>query len=344
MIYLAEKIPWFGAHTGYEQLPQFLTPAGNGVRIVSPRSGIVPRLVGKGFSYLKRWPARNQTATAAELEFAWQWKRRRARVAHIIYLERHLLFLTQWNRAPKHLVGTIHLPISEWKKDQLSQLSHLQSAIILYRRDREAFEKHVGSGRTMFIHHGVDVDFFSPDRSVTHQRPRLLFGGVYLRNTSMLLRVIRRLLAKNTDLIFDLLVPVHGRANPDFVELQKFPQVVWHAGLDDEQLRALYQQSYLALLPMNNSGANTAVVEALACGLPLITTNVGGIRDYGGDDVFPIVENDDDDAMVDLVERYLANTTWRDQVSNSCRHFAEKTLAWPSVARQHLDAYAVLSA
>ena len=46
---------------------------------------------------------------------------------------------------------------------------------------------------------------------------------------------------------------------------------------------------------MNESGANTAVVESLACGLPIVTTDVGGIRNYGGNDLFPIVNNNDDE-------------------------------------------------
>jgi len=35
-------------------------------------------------------------------------------------------------------------------------------------------------------------------------------------------------------------------------------------------------------MPMKSSGANNAIVEALACGLTVVTTDVGGICDYGG--------------------------------------------------------------
>jgi glycosyltransferase involved in cell wall biosynthesis len=94
---------------------------------------------------------------------------------------------------------------------------------------------------------------------------------------------------------------------------------------------------------MNESGANTAVVESLSCGLPVITTDVGGIRDYGGADIFPIVANDDDDAMIDLVEKYLDNSDLRNEVAISCRNFAEQKLAWSVVAQKHLEVYQKLS-
>jgi len=97
-------------------------------------------------------------------------------------------------------------------------------------------------------------------------------------------------------------------------------------------------------LPMNESGANTAVTEALSSGLPLVTTDVGGIRDYGGGSIFPIVANNDDDAMIALVEQYLSKPSWRDETGQKCRKFAEETLAWPLVAQKHLQAYRELTA
>jgi glycosyltransferase involved in cell wall biosynthesis len=114
--------------------------------------------------------------------------------------------------------------------------------------------------------------------------------------------------------------------------------------LNDEELRDLYQQSYLMFLPMNDSGANTAVVEALASGLPIMTTDVGGIRDYGGDSIFPTVANNDDDAMINLLEQYLTKPDWRDKVGQRCRQFAEENMAWPVVVQKHLNAYRELCA
>jgi glycosyltransferase involved in cell wall biosynthesis len=96
-------------------------------------------------------------------------------------------------------------------------------------------------------------------------------------------------------------------------------------------------------MPMEDSGVNTAVVEALACGLPIVTTDVGGIRDYGGGSVYPVVANNDDDAMIALVEEYLNNENRRNEVGEKCRAFAEQSLSWLLVAQKHIEAYKELS-
>jgi glycosyltransferase involved in cell wall biosynthesis len=160
----------------------------------------------------------------------------------------------------------------------------------------------------------------------------------------MLVRVLRQLVKKMPGLCFDLLVPRHHRKSPALAPLLNHPAVTWHAGLNDEGLRALYQRSHLMLLPMNDSGANTAVVEALASGLPIVTTDVGGIGDYGGGTIFPTVAADNDDAMVALVGQYFAKPAWRNEIGKKCRQFAEEVLAWPLVAQKHIQAYKELAA
>lgn len=310
---------------------------------MEPRRGQLARYLGSAYARLQGRYGRG-AADLSELEFRWRRRVSRPDTSHTVYMEPHLNLLRAWPKAPKDLIGTIHLPASVWKPEQCQLLSRLASALVLYQRDIPFFEKYVGRERVKFIHHGADADFFKPDSSKVGKPPRILYSGVYLRNEPMLARIVEQLAEKMPELRFDLLVPLHHRKSPALGPLLNHPAVTWHAGLNDEELRALYQRSYLMLLPMNESGANTAVIEALSSGLPIVTTDVGGIRDYGGGTIFPIVANNHDDGMITLIEQYLSKPGRRDETSRKNRQFAEETLAWPLVAQKHLQAYRELTA
>jgi glycosyltransferase involved in cell wall biosynthesis len=338
---LRDRISWFGSHSGYEQLTEYL-PVGQKACVVKPYQGQLARYVGSSYGRLHGRMGRGAT-DLSELEFRLRYKLQQPHTSHVLYLETHLNLFNSRSKAPKDVMGTIHLPASVWKPEQCNSLRSLASALILYRRDIPFFENYVGNGRVKFIHHGADVDFFKPDFTQILMPPRILYSGVYLRNEPMLVRVLQRLAEKLPELRFDLLVPRHHRTSPALAFLRQHPSVTWHAGLNDKELRALYQRSYLMLLPMNDSGANTSIVEALASGLPIVTSNVGGIEDYGGGTIFQTIANNDDLAMVSLVEQYLAKPAWRDEIARKCRQFAEDTLKWPVVAQKHLDAYRELA-
>lgn len=342
ILHLRESIPWFGGHTGYEQLTRHLS-ALSPVWTVKPRQGQLARYAGSTYARLQGRSGRG-AATLSEVEFRVQRKLRRPDISHALYLEHHLELFHAWPKAKRDVFGTAHLPPSVWKPEQIELLSRLSSAVVLYQKDLPFFEQHVGRGRVRFIHHGADTEFFRPGATPPPGPPRILYSGVYLRNEAMLVRVVKQLALKMPEVRFDLLIPKHHRNSPALAPLLEHPAVAWHAGLTDEQLRELYQKSWLMLLPMNDSGANTAVVESLTSGLPLATTDVGGIRDYGGGDIFPVISNNDDDAMIALVLRYVSEPQWRHAVSRSCRQFAEQKLAWASVARKHLEVYGDLLA
>jgi glycosyltransferase involved in cell wall biosynthesis len=332
-----DTIPWFGNHTGYEQLPGYLARHLK-CSIVGRRPGMAPRYIGSVIDTLLRRP-RAGSVTTSDIELLFKRGTLRPAVTHILYGDQRLRLLNPWRKAPRDIVATLHLPQSTWNNDARARLNRLSSAIVLYQRDIDFFQGAVGRGRVRFIRHGVDTDFFSPGARNFNKPRRILYNGIYLRNLPMLGRVIMRLMQTRREMVFDFLVPKHARSEVALRPFIGHPAVTWHAELNDEALRDLYRQAYLLLLPMDESGANTAVVEALSSGLPIVTTDVGGIRDYGGGSVFPVLANNDDDGMVAAVIRYLDDSSLRDDVGRRGRQFAEDQLAWPLIAEQHIEAY-----
>ena len=343
VLYLANQVPWFGDHTGYTPLAEQVEQAGTTTRLYASQRNLAYRAMGKAVSLLRGHGRVSQSDAAARLRFELGLRLHQDASGHILDGEEHLPF---WQDAPSALrrrtVLTLHQPSSQWTDPRKAEaLSACPQVIIMWRREIDWFRQRLKGGLVHFIPLGVDLDFFSPAApSPRRESPiRLLYAGVHLRNTPMLGRIIDRLSKRHPELGFDLLVPLHRRSEPALRALQDHPAVTWHAGLSDLQLRELYRTSHLLLLPMNDSGVNTAIVESIASGLPPVTTDVGGIRDYGGGTVFPVVKNDDDEAMLTLIEDYLAKPAHRAEVSRQCRAFAETQLGWPLVARRHLDVY-----
>lgn len=352
LVYLLDTWPWFGQHNGYTQLAETIAADGIEPRLVASTRGTAINAVASrlyAISHSGAWccAGRDRPSEAAFLR---EWQAHPGGVGHVLYFERHHPLFQQWRRAPAGLVVTVHHPpnqMREWHPAVIEDLRRVVSAIALYQRDLEFFEQCVGRGRVKFVRYGVDTDFFRPSAEQLHARARrLLFVGVNGRNLEMLSRVIKRLAVSHPELRYDLLVPGFRRKPREalrLVSLWHHPKVTWHVGLSDDELRRLYQSSYLLLLPLQHAGVCNAIVEALACGLPVVTTDVGGVRDYGGGTVYPVVPNNDDNAMIDIVEDYLASPDFRQDVGSRCRRFAEEALTWSKSRQAHLEAYRTLA-
>ena len=55
-----------------------------------------------------------------------------------------------------------------------------------------------------------------------------------------------------------------------------------HLSVSEAELVDLYQRADALLLPVTGATANNAVLESLACGTPVISTDVGGIPEIFG--------------------------------------------------------------
>lgn len=335
---LTKEMGWYGSRSGYySQLPARWT----GARVVAARRTFWRRAAGKLIAAAGGLPVRDQSLTFAE----WWFRKTCRGPGAILAVEDHLPMLERWEgRLPTRIVPTIHFPWELWDGRMQAVLAKASGAVVLYTRDLERFEGVIGTGRVRYVPHGVDTEFFSPPDEPREDRPpEAVFVGQFYRNFAMASRVVIRLAAAFPGSVYHFVVPERypgeAREREYFAPIARHPSVRWHSGLSEEGLLALYRRCSVMLLPMDASGANNAVVEALACGLPVATTDVGGIRDYGGGSVFPVVANNDDDAMVGLVGRYFGDDSWRESVARACRAFAVRELGWDSIAARHLEVY-----
>jgi glycosyltransferase involved in cell wall biosynthesis len=115
------------------------------------------------------------------------------------------------------------------------------------------------------------------------------------------------------------------------------PRVRWIRRASDEEYLNLLQESDVMVMPMKMSTTNTAVLEGLACGLPVVT-NLGGISDYLSAECSYQFSVGDIVGMRDAVLSLLSGDDLRSSMSAAARQQA-CLFSWPATARKMVELY-----
>jgi glycosyltransferase involved in cell wall biosynthesis len=133
------------------------------------------------------------------------------------------------------------------------------------------------------IPNGVDADFFRPDRTGfrpdrSHGPLRILFVGRFQeqKNLPFLLRQFARLPLGR----FELHLVGDGPQKKTLRDLAKQlgieGSIVWHGWMPRAALPQVYQSADCLVNPSLYEGMPNAVLEAMACGLPVVASKVPG--------------------------------------------------------------------
>jgi glycosyltransferase involved in cell wall biosynthesis len=134
------------------------------------------------------------------------------------------------------------------------------------------------------IPNGVDADFFTPDphnQAMVDPVFRILFVGRLheQKNVAMLLRVLADLRERTTtpmhvDIVGD--GPLRKQLANLAQSLGLSPQVVWHRWCGKEQVASMYRRASCFVNPSFYEGMPNTVLEAMASGLPVVASDIGG--------------------------------------------------------------------
>jgi glycosyltransferase involved in cell wall biosynthesis len=111
--------------------------------------------------------------------------------------------------------------------------------------------------------------------------------------------------------------------------------------VDRATLAAVYRRAALTLLPSEREGFGLPLVESLACGTPIVATDIPVLRELGGDAVAyaPLADVDGwrDVVLALLQERESSPSRWRARQAAGVSRAAE--FSWSHYARRIVELY-----
>lgn len=192
------------------------------------------------------------------------------------------------------------------------------------------------AGHKIHVHYtGLDQSLFMP-RDPASEKAKLGIKDPLILNVGALIaRKNQKLLIEALPQLSGAILMLVGRgaSESDYRRLAKKlgvkERVRFMGNVPHDDLPALFAAADVMALVSENEGLANAWVEALACGTPIVASDVGGIRELvKSPDAGRIVERNPD-AIVRAIKELFANPPPREAVAASVRAFS-----WDENARQ----------
>jgi phosphatidylinositol alpha-mannosyltransferase len=195
-------------------------------------------------------------------------------------------------------------------------------------------------GEWEIIPNGVDLETFHPNGAVRGGAPRLLFlGRLDPRNgLGTVLEALPRVLDRfpGTELVVAGDGPLRSFYERQARHLGAHVRFVGHVNGERPDY---YDQADLYLCPTTKASFGITLLEAMACGTPLVVSDITGFRELVGDgQEAQLVDKDDPAAWSEAVVRLIDDPTRRAAMGQAGLVKASR-YAWPVVTDRVLDVY-----
>ena len=313
------RYPHHARHSGYEAFGHFV-----GTALPPPvnfrwTQGILGWPLSKAFSRIVRHPWYSLGAHLTEWSTLGHMVRSRARVYHVLYGDSDLWLLRRANRLTgNRLVASFHQPSDHLRKlGPIERIArHLDAVILVCEAQRAYFEEFLPPDRILVVRHGVDTGFFHPPEEPGDE-PVCVTVGSHLRDFETHREAIRLVWKENPAVRF-LAIGTRSDKKSYFPQLDD-PRIRFLDRVSDEEMLRALQTARVAAFSFEDATANNALLEAMSSGLPIVATDVGGIREYVGEEAGILSPRKDPRALADGILTLLDDAVTREKMANASR-------------------------
>jgi len=192
------------------------------------------------------------------------------------------------------------------------------------------FAKKIGvpSQRLRFLPNVVDTNLFTPVRKRILKKPvtLLLISNLHLREkrVDFFIQVVAQLNEKNKHPISVLIVgdgPLKVELKAMAKDYGIYPGVLQFVGTTNH-IENVYKQADILVLTSDSEGTPNVIIEAMASGLPVVATEVGGVPDIVRDGITGfLVQPGDEPSFVAHLANLIENPELRSRMGKMGREY-----------------------
>jgi len=196
--------------------------------------------------------------------------------------------------------------------------------------------------KLVFIPTGVDTDKFSPGKSNIKKKLKcknmVIFWGRlgYQKNIQLLIKAFKNIKTPDTKLV------IIGKG-PDVRKLKALADedenIIFTDYLPDDKLLDYIRGADVAALPSRGESWGSVIGEAMACELPVISSDVGKAKEFIGEDRGIILKEETAEELAEKIDYLLNNKETAKEMGKKARKIIVEKYRWGKTIQETAELY-----
>lgn len=214
-----------------------------------------------------------------------------------------------------------------------------------------SLENELKKDKLGIIPFGVDTNIFRPYKVLKDEKIVQILSIGYLierKGFEYLIKSVKEVLKVHDNINLKIVGtgPLENQIKTQIKELKLEGNVEILGNVSDEQLLDLYNSSDIFILPSivdsqgNTEGLGVVLLEAMACKVPVIASNIGGIPDIVHDRINGLlVPQKDIFNLSKAINELINNEEFRKSLAFNGYEMVKGHFSWEKIAKEYIEIY-----